>query len=144
MRMIILALAGALLSGTPVSVAKSKHRPGSVSVQLYNLNTIATSYTIEVKVYDNVTGTVYFDNQVTLSPNQGALEGPVSLTDANPSITVTWSQSNGSGSNFFLTEPSGGSGCHHSSLNSGSFTLNVNSGGYGTYEYDFNPGLGCI
>lgn len=142
--MIILALAGALLSGTPVSVAKSKHRPGSVSVQLYNLNTISTSYTIEVKVFDNVTGTVYFDNQVTLSPNQGALEGPVSLTDANPSISVKWTQSTSSASNFYLTQPSGVDGCHHYATNSNTFTLNVNTGGYGTYEFDFNPGAGCI
>ena len=146
MRMFILALAGALLSGAPVSLAKSRHLWSNVSVQLYNYASITDSYTIEVKMYDNVTGTVYFDNTVTLAPGQGALEGPENLTDAHPYVSVKYAQSPSGECAFFLTTPDGGgnSGCHTSALGSGTFSVNVLTQGYGTYEFDFNPGPGCI
>jgi len=147
MRTTLLLTALAVLLGG-AAPKPNKRKPGNINVLVYNYATSA-SFNYEVKVYDGTSGTVYYDDVFTLAnanPVTGAptsfSSGTISLSDANPQISIKWSDSPAHECSFYMSYPNGG-GCHTSATGSNTLSWSITSGGYGTYEYDYYLGEGC-
>jgi hypothetical protein len=145
MKLLLLTLAAGLMSATPAHppASTTKKPGGNVTVLIYNNSTSASVYYV-VKWYDNTTGTVYQTSTFTLAPSNYYQPPTVDMTDSNPYISVQYTTTPSQQMSFLLTNPEGGGGCHMSNFGYGTSTYSVTTGGYGTYELDFNQGEGCI
>ncbi|TDX01876.1 hypothetical protein [Dinghuibacter silviterrae] len=143
-KLLLLTLAIGLLSASPPHLSKTKRRKpgGNVTVLIYNNSTSASVY-YDVKWYDNTSGTIYQEETFTLAPTNYYQPPTVDMTDANPYISIKYTTTPSQQMAFLVTYPDGGGGCHMSNFGTGTATYSVNTGGFGTYELDYNQGPGC-
>ncbi|TDX01877.1 hypothetical protein [Dinghuibacter silviterrae] len=143
MKLLLLSLAAGLMAATPTHLAKTKHFGGNVTVLIYNYSTSASIY-FDIKWYDNTSGTVYTEKTVTLATNTN-YTWTVDMTDSDPWIIVNYTTTPAQEMSYYVSMPDGvGNSCQTSINGKNSYSYSVNSGGFGTYEFDYNQGEGCI